>query len=129
MKQVIGFAAVVVGLCGCGVGGTPSAHLSGDVTIDGKPVPADAIASLSFVPTKGGEAVAVSIVDGHYDSPQSPQGKVSVLFSISKPFGPEKVSERTGEKYRDVMNLVPPEHAAGIAIEVQGDNSNQDFDL
>jgi hypothetical protein len=127
--QKLGFLAVVVLLCGCGRESSPVAHLSGTVTIDGKPIPSDANASMSFAPTEGGVAVAVTIVDGRYDSPKTPQGKVSVMFSISRSIGPEKVSERTGQKYRDIANLVPPEHAAGMVIEVQEDNSNLNFDL
>lgn len=127
--QKLGLLAALVFFCGCGPGSSPSAHLSGTVTIDGKPIPADATASLSFVPTDSSKAVALPIVDGRYDSPRTPQGKITVHFSISRPTGPEKVSERTGEKYRDIANLVPPEHAAGMVIEVQGDNSSQNFDL
>jgi hypothetical protein len=103
--------------------------LAGTVTVHGEPVPSDAQAALSFAPLDGGEAVSVPIVNGRYDSPDTPKGKVLVKFYISQPVGPEKVSERTGEKYRDIANLVPPEHAAGMVIEVQGDKSNQDFDL
>jgi hypothetical protein len=114
---------------GCGESSGPTAHLAGTVTVHGEPVPSDAQAALSFAPLDGGEAVSVPIVNGRYDSPDTPKGKVLVKFYISQPVGPEKVSERTGEKYRDIANLVPPEHAAGMVIEVQGDKSNQDFDL
>lgn len=125
----LAFLAVVVFLCGCGRGAGSGVHLSGTVTIDGKPIPSDATASMSFKPTQGGESAAVPIVDGRYDSPKTPQGRVSVHFSVSRPVGHEKVSERTGEKYREIANLVPPEHSAGMLIEVQDDNSNQNFDL
>jgi hypothetical protein len=129
MMQKLGILAVAVLLCGCGKASTPTTHLSGAVTIDGKPIPAEAQAALSFVPAQGGKVVSVHIVGGRYDSPDTPEGKISVKFDISQPVGPEKVSERTGEKYREIANLVPPDRAAGIVIEVQGDDSQRDFDL
>jgi hypothetical protein len=129
MLQKFGMVVVVSLLCGCGQGSKPTTHLAGTVTIDGKPVPADAQATISFAPTQGGESVSVPIVGGRYDSPNSPEGKLSVRFYISQPVGPEKVSERTGEKYRDIANLVPPDREAGMVIEVQEDNTSQNFDL
>lgn len=123
------FFAVVLLLCGCGKASAPAIHLAGTVTIDGKPIPADAQAALSFAPSNGGESVSVPIVGGRYDSPKTPEAKVTVKFYISQPVGPEKISERTGEKYQDIANLVPPEHEGGMVIEVQGDNTSQNFDL
>ena len=114
---------------GCGEGSGPTAHLAGAVTINGKPVPSDAEASLSFEPEAGGRPVSVPITNGRYDSLETPQGDVYVKFYISRRVGPVKTSERTGEKYQDVANLVPPEHAAGMPLSVIGDNLNQDFKL
>ena len=121
--------AVLFLLSGCGKSAAPTAHLAGTVTIKGAPVPADAKAALSFSPLDGDESVSVPITNGRYDSPATPQGSVSVKFYISHLVGPEKVSERTGERYRDFENLVPPEHAAGVVLQVSGDNVNQDFEL
>lgn len=129
MRNVCAVLVVLFLMLGCDVSSVPTAHLAGSVTIKGKPVPADAKAALSFQPLGGGESVSVPITSGRYDSPNTPQGSVSVKFYISRPVGPEKVSERTGGKYQDIANLVPPEHAAGITIEVSGDNLNQDFEL
>jgi hypothetical protein len=114
---------------GCGKGSGPTAHLAGAVTINGKPVPGDSEASLSFEPIGGGESVSAPINKGRYDSPTTPEGSILVRFYISRNIGPVKVSERTGEKYQDIANLVPPERAGGISIQVNGDNLNQDFDL
>ena len=107
----------------------PTAHVAGTVTINGDPVPSDAEAALSFKPLGGGELASVPITNGRYDSPRTPQGSVLVNFYISRRVGPIKTSERTGEKYQDIANLVPPEHAAGMSLEVSGDNLNQNFDL
>lgn len=107
----------------------PAAHLAGEVTINGEPVPAEADAALSFKPLEGGESVSVTITDSRYDSPQTPKGKLSVKFYISRPVGPVKVSERTGKEYQDTANLVPPKHAAGMTLDVSGDNLSHDFHL
>jgi hypothetical protein len=103
--------------------------LAGTVTIHGEPVPADANAALSFQSLGGDESVSVPITDSRYDSPATPIGSVAVRFYISRPVGPAKISERTGQPYQDIANLVPPEHAAGITIKVSGDNLKQDFKL
>jgi hypothetical protein len=39
------------------------------------------------------------------------------------------VSERTGQQYRDMQNMVPPQYAAGTPLEVTGDDQNRNFDL
>lgn len=113
---------------GCSGDAGPTAHLAGTVTLRGKPLPPDAQAGISFQPATG-EAVKVKIVDGKYDSPETPQGKVVVTFHISKPVGPVKTSPRTGKEYQNIVNIVPPRHAVGIPLEVTGDNLEQNFDL
>jgi hypothetical protein len=129
LRAILSASAALFLASGCGKSDSPKAHLAGRVTIKGASVPSDADAAISFAPLAGGQSVSVPIVDGRYDSPQTPEGKVTVKFYISQPIGPEKESERTGEKFRDVANLVPAKHAAGIVLEVRGDNSNQDFAL
>lgn len=131
MRSLLGvLVALAVSLTsGCGKSGPATAHLAGAVSIKGAPVPADAQAALSFEPLSGGESVSAKIVDGKYDAPDAPQGAVLVKFYISQPVGPKKVSERTGQAFQDIVNLVPPQHAAGIQIEVSGDNTSQDFAL
>jgi len=122
------FAAVAVFATGCG-GGGGGAHLAGTVTINGETIPAEAKAGLSFEPTAEGEAVSTSIVDGRYDVTGVPLGRVNVKFYASRPVGPVRVSERTGKEYQETQNLVPPDRAAGVTIQVDGDNLQQDFDL
>lgn len=129
MRTLIGIFLVLALTSGCSRSGPATAHLSGAVTIKGEPVPADAQAGLSFEPLGGGKSVSAKIVDGKYDAPDAPQGSVLVKFYISRPVGPKKVSERTGQEFQDIANIVPPEHAAGVKIEVSGDNLNQDFKL
>lgn len=113
---------------GCSGDAGPTAHLAGTVTLRGKPLPPDAQAGISFQPATG-DAVKVKIVDGKYDSPETPQGKVVVTFHISKPVGPVKTSPRTGKEFQNIVNIVPPKYAVGIPLEVNGDNLEQNFDL
>ena len=129
MRQLIAPASIIVLMSGCGDSSSRTAHLAGTVTINGKPVPSDAEAAVSFEPQGGGRSVSVPITNGRYDSPNTPQGSVVVKFYISRRVGPMKTSERTGEKYQDTANLVPPDHAAGKSIEIREDNVNQNFDL
>lgn len=115
---------------GCGSGGS-TAHLSGNVTLGGQPIPADATAAMSFtaIGDNTAEAVNVPIENGAYDSPNTPRGEVLVKFYITQPVGPMKKSERTGKEYRESKDLVPAEHAAGMQITVDGDDQNKDFSL
>ena len=129
MRTLIAVSIVLFLMSGCGKRPAPTAHLAGAVTINGDPVPADADAALSFEPLAGGKSVSAPITNGRYDSPQAPQGSVSVRFYISQRVGPVRISQRTGKEYQDVANLVPPQHAAGMTIQVSGDNLNQDFNL
>ena len=113
-------------LVGCG--GPPTTLLSGTVTLNGKPVPSDAEAFISFTPV-GGEAVSVPITEGKYESSETPRGMVTVHFHILQKVGPVKVSERTGEEFQEEKNLVPAKYATGIQLEVTDDNTNQNFAL
>jgi hypothetical protein len=99
------------------------------VTINGQPIPAEAQARVTFVPTSTtqGDPATVEIVGGKYDCPNAPQGNVLAQFSITKP-GAEYMSGR-GEKARELIILVPAASTAGVTIEVTDDNLEQNFDL
>jgi hypothetical protein len=92
-------------------------------------VPADATASITFMPTSREQApvATVAIVNGAYDSPNTPQGAVKASFSILQPAGPVRQTDRGTSQ--DVKDLVPSNYATGIEIQVSDDNSKQDFDL
>lgn len=119
--------AAVLGV-GCGSGGQ-TAHVSGQVTLRGKPLPEGAQAFVTFEsnadPTRSASA---PIVAGHYDSPKTPVGPGRAFFEITTT-GPEKMSERTGQPYRDIISHVPAGAAEGIPLEVTGDTSDQNFNL
>lgn len=125
--------AMLVATVGCGGSSVPTAHLSGKVTLGGKPIPSDAEASIMFVNEKvegeaGKTTAVINTSDGSYDAPDTPQGDVRAIFSIVRK-GPTKVSERTGQEYQEEINLVPAKYATGIPIQVTGDNTNQNFEL
>jgi hypothetical protein len=122
---------ICLGVAGCGgSGGKPTAHLQGTVTLAGKPLPAEANAQISFVGTSKEQAppATAQIVAGKYDCPTAPQGAVKVQFNILQPSGPEYTTER-GDKARQMENLVSDKYAAGIDLQVTGDNAEQNFDL
>lgn len=106
------------------------ARVQGAVTLAGKPLPADAQAFIVFAagPNRS-ESVSVPIVNGRYDSPQTPRGDVTVFFEINHPVGPERKSDRTGLMVRDIATLVPARYATGIGIRVDGDETERHFDL
>src|SRR3989304_1593883 len=124
-------AAVGAAAAGCADSTESVAHLQGVVTVNGNQIPDDAKAFINFAPAAGGtgKSVSVEVIGGHYDSPDTPLGPLLVTFAISRPVGPEKKSDRTGQMYQDVANLVPAKYVTGIPLDVQGDNPNQDFHL
>ncbi len=124
---VLGLVSVTAG-CG-GEAGPPTAHLQGTVTLGGKPIPTDATAYIYFNPvdSKQGKAATATIVNGKYDSPNTPVGAVKVVFNITQPKGPEY--EERGTKVRSMVSITPPSAASGIELQVDGDKSDVNFDL
>ena len=110
----------------------PVAKLEGNVTIGGKPLPADAEGSLAFMPAARGEAPAVraTLAGGHYKADKVPVGSVQVTFDIMRKTG--KMITTPGDNVHqspELINLVPEAARSGMQIEVKGDNSQQNFDL
>ena len=125
-------AASLSPLAGC-VKTMPSAntaHLKGKITLDGGPIPADARASITFKPTRSGQAKTTfaSIIDGSYDSPETPKGLVKTYISIQQPTG-KMISEAGGRPYAEMRSLVPASCMGGFDMDIDGDNLNKDFNL
>jgi hypothetical protein len=121
---------IAIFVVGCGQGSGTVAHLQGQVTLNGKPLPNDATAFIVFTSDlKPAESVSVPVVNSRYDSPSTPQGAVKAFFEINRPVGAPKKSERTGQMYQNVKSLVPAKYATGLPLEVKGDDSNRDFQL
>jgi len=115
---------------GCGSKSGAKAHLQGNVTLNGKAIPDDATAFVVFAPEgKGADTVSVPITKGRYDSSGIPRGDLKVFFQITRPVGPMKKSEHTGQSFQDIANLVPDKYATGIPLKVDGDDPNRDFPL
>ncbi len=110
----------------------PVAKLEGNVTIGGKPLPADAEGSLAFVPAARGEAPPAKalLVGGHYKADNVPVGSVQVTFDITRKTGKMLMSPNDPvHQSPELINLVPEAARSGMQIEVKGNNSQQNFDL
>jgi hypothetical protein len=108
----------------------PTAHLSGNVTINGEPIPEDAKSTIIFRPLAKGMAktAGVPIKGGRYDSPETPVGEVIVLFSIQQPTG-KMISDAGGPLFPELQNIVPEGSTDGVKLTVTGDNPEQSFNL
>lgn len=124
-------AVISVVSAGCPKRGTgpPTARLRGAVTLKGGPIPADADARIRFDPAEIGDARPASAIigDGKYDVEDAPVGKVRVTFSINQPTG--EVKGEGDRQERTEKSLVPESFRGGQEIQVDGDNSNLNFDL
>jgi hypothetical protein len=124
--------AMVFAAGGCDSRGAAgnTAHWAGTVTIDGQPIPQDASASILFKPTQSGQAKSVSaqILQGKYDSPETPKGHVKAFFSISRPTG-RMIREGQGNPYPEILSIVSSEYGSGMELDVSEDDMNRDFDL
>jgi hypothetical protein len=118
-------------LCGCDSGGSgkPTAHLSGAVTIDGQPVPADAQATISFRATAPGQANHTSaiITNSEYDCPDVPVGDVEVYIQILQETG--KMTSEGGRSWPEKRSLIAAKYDKAIAMNVTDDDRNHDFAL
>lgn len=108
-----------------------TAHWSGEVTLDGQPLPADASGSITLrtMGPGGGQAVTVQIKDGRYDSPQTPKGTVIAYFDISQPTGRTYFSDRVQKEIQETKSIVPDKHAQGVQVEVSGNDPAANFEL
>lgn len=125
----------VAATAGCGHSGrsAPVARLAGTVTVNGKPLPADAEGAITFMSAVRDQAAPsqVRLSGGSYEADAVPIGQVNVLFSITRLTGrmvTEKDAPR-GTPYPEREILVPAKCREGIPLQVTGDNLQQNFDL
>jgi hypothetical protein len=117
--------------CWTGCGGESSvAHLQGQVTIDGQRPPSDAIGSITFQTTKTGQGrtVGAPILEGKFDSPETPLGPLKAFIAIQQPTG-RTIDNSRGTPAPEYENIISDEYSSGIDIEVVGDKDDQNFDL
>jgi hypothetical protein len=125
---------MIASLWGCSEDGAlskPTAHLRGNVTIDGRPVPSDAEGTIVFRPAGGGgqaQPASATIVDSKYDAPNVPQGKVKAYFNIGRLTGRMITEAAGGSPFAEMEQLAPAEAETGISIDVTGD-AERDFNL
>lgn len=123
-------ALAIAPLAGCGGGGGKTAKVAGQVTIGGKPLPADAAGTVSFAPVGDIEAEpAIAPVNaGRYETANAPTGDVQVVFDLYVE-GPPKYIERIGKEVREKKSLIPPQQTGQQQVTINGDNESLDFDL
>jgi hypothetical protein len=116
---------------GCGKPSDAVARLSGEVTLDGQPLPGDSLGSVSFQSIDIGKARATSaqIINGRYDCPNVPRREVLAHIRLSIPTGRTYRDERTGKDVSELENVVlTAEQEDGIELNVTG-NDIVNFEL
>jgi hypothetical protein len=126
-------AVILVAASGCPGGGSSAetVHLQGTVLIGGRPLPADAVGSITFSPTAIGQAGSAysEISNGRFDVPNAPKGKVKAIVSARVPIG---VSSFSGSRARPEMqfrSIVPSEKEGGIEMTVEGENRDLKIEI
>lgn len=106
----------------------PTSKLAGKVTLDGENL---ATGEILFMPQSAGQArpEPAQIVDGKYEAEHVPQGKVKVMFTATKETGKIIEIPASTESYPEVISIIPPQYAAGIDLDVTGDDLNKNFEL
>lgn len=131
LTSVVRSSALVLALgCAGEVGNT--ARLAGKVTLDGKPIPADAQAAITFQPELGSTAkpVTVPIKNSTYDSPNTPRGFVTAIFNLNIPTGKMVMSERIGKEVAELETVtLHADQVGGISLEVESNETIHDFEL
>lgn len=128
-SALVMISALVVAF-GCGKAEKHVARIQGVVTIDGQPLPADAMANVSFRPTLPGQgrAAGATVVGGKFDCRDAPLGKVKVYIDVQRVTG-RMIQESDGVPFREVRSIISPKYGSGIDLEITGDDDSQDFDL
>ena len=75
-----------------------------------------------------GRTAGVALVNGTYDCPDAPTGKVKVFVLIQSPTG-KVTTESDGHTFDEMASIIAEKYAGGIDLEIEGDNVRQDFDL
>lgn len=115
---------------GCGESSRAGARLTGEVTLDGQPLPPKAYGSVTFRPMGAqGRPVSAQIVDSRYDCASVPKVKLLAVVSIAIPTGRTVKSDRMGGEEPEFETvLLSADQASGIELNVTGD-ANVNFEL
>ena len=119
-------------LCGCGGGGLTRVPVSGQVTLDGKPL---ANGSITFIPVGQGITAGGRIVDAHYEL-SSKDGLVPATYQVrinaSEPTGRTIVDPVGNIEIPDMRNVIPPRYnmRTELSAKVTAEGPNRfDYDL
>jgi len=120
----------LVAVAGCTKGDGQTAHLRGTVTLGGRPIPAEAESTITFRTTTVNQAAPVSgrIVNGQFDVADAPLGPVRAVFSIELPTGVKAFAPGADPEMQH-RSLVPEKLAAGMPLEIKGDNLEMKLEL
>jgi hypothetical protein len=122
-------AACALGVLGCGKSSRPgTAHVAGTITVGGQPLPSDAQANLIFVPVAGGRSAGAAVTNGNFACDDAPVGKVKLYANIARRTG-RMITESDNRPYPEVASMIAPKYAAGIELEITGDDDQLNFDL
>lgn len=107
-----------------------TASVGGEITIDGEPLPDDAIGSITFQTTKGGQGKTASapIEGGTYQCPEVPLGALRVFITVQQPTG-RTIDNSRGTPAQEYKNIISGQYASGIDVQIDGDRKDLDFDL
>jgi hypothetical protein len=133
-RNAIPSSAIVILLmlaCAMGCGGaSENAHLKGKVTVNGQPIPADAIGTVTFQTTKPGQGkmASAAIENSAYEVLEAPLGALKVYITVQQPSG-RTIDNGRGTPAQEYKNIISDKYSSGIDIQVDGDNEAMDFPL
>ena len=132
LRSIIPVCLLTVMLSGCGEGTVETVSLSGNVTIDDKPLSQGSL-TLYADGEAGTAPVIASIIDGKYSAPKVPVGHYKAAFRAGAaeptPTGPI-TSEYNPPSTKHVKDPIPEKyHKPALPVDATADNSSLDFKL
>ena len=113
-------------VAGCGPASSPypTAHVAGNITLDGAPIESG---NISFVPEGAGQArpTAVDFHAGRYRVDDAPLGAVRVRIVAAQPTG--KMIAGSGQPEPEIVDIVPAKYREGVLVEITGDDDQLHF--
>jgi hypothetical protein len=123
------FLLALAAATGCG-GSSDKAHLKGKVTVNGQPLPADAIGTITFQTTTPGQGkmASAAIENGAYEVLEAPVGPLKAYFTVQQPTG-RTIDNGRGTPAQEYKTMISDKYATGVDIQVDGDTESMDFAL
>jgi hypothetical protein len=127
-RSLLAIASLCALLVGCWGAGNSTGIASGEVRVDGAPVPRGYI---TFSPTgkEHGSVVGAPIENGKYRCEHIPVGKLTVTF-VAQAAEPTTVYDVATKTNREIpKNILPPADETGRPAEITAGENHLDFDL